>query len=61
MILWFHDGYMKYALCILVISLGGVIQNLYETMSNMRTIRKMAKYECQITVKRRVNSKSEHI
>ena len=25
MILWFQDGYVKYAICILVISLGGVI------------------------------------
>ena len=52
MILWFNDGYVKYAVCILVISVAGVSENLYETVTNINSIRKLAKYECQIQVKR---------
>jgi magnesium-transporting ATPase (P-type) len=43
-ILWFNYGYAKYAICILVISIGGIIENLYETLSNISKIRKMAHY-----------------
>lgn len=46
MILWFWDGYEKYAIAILVISLMGVSENLYETVSNINSIRKLALYEC---------------
>jgi cation-transporting P-type ATPase 13A2 len=46
MLLWFYDNYVKYALCILVISVCGVAENLYETITNINTIRRMAKYEC---------------
>ena len=60
-ILWFWDGYQKYAMCILVISIASVIENLYETISNINTIRAMASYECEVEVKRtsitQINSK----
>lgn len=46
MILWFCDGYEKYAFCILVVSLLGVFESLFETVHNIKNIRKMAKYEC---------------
>ena len=59
MFLWFFDQYFKYALCILVISVCGVVENLHETVSNINTIRRMAKYECQIKVKRTVNGQSQ--
>jgi magnesium-transporting ATPase (P-type) len=52
MVLWFNDGYEKYAACILVISLMGVGENLYETVTNIDSVRKMAAYECQVKVKR---------
>ena len=52
MCLWFWDGYQNYAICILVISVAGVTENLYETVTNMNSIRKLAKYECKISVKR---------
>ena len=52
MILWFNDGYEKYAVCILVISLMGVGESLYETVTNINSIRKMAMYECPVQVKR---------
>ena len=52
MILWFSDGYEKYAICILVVSLLGVFESLYETVHNMNNIRKMAKYECPVQVRR---------
>ena len=52
MALWFWDGYEKYAVCILFVSAGGVAENLYETTRNINSIRKLAKYECQITVRR---------
>jgi len=50
MILWFSDNYVKYALCILVISMVGVLENLYETVTNISQIREMAKYECKVKV-----------
>ena len=59
MILWFVDDYTKYACCILVISLAGIVENLYETVSNINSIRRMAKYECDLQVKRRVNGKTQ--
>lgn len=46
MVLWFNDGYEKYAACILLISLMGVGENLYETVTNLDSVRKMAAYEC---------------
>lgn len=50
MILWFSDGYEKYACCILVVSVLGVAENLYETITNINSIRKMAVYECPVEV-----------
>jgi len=52
MILWFWDGYEKYAVCILVISLWGIYENLSETISNMSSIRKMAHFVCNISIMR---------
>ena len=51
-ILWFWDGYEKYAICILVISIASVAENLYETVSNINSIRKIALYECNVQVQR---------
>jgi magnesium-transporting ATPase (P-type) len=51
-ILWFWDGYQKYALCILFISVASVVENLHETVSNINSVRKMASYECDIVVRR---------
>lgn len=45
-ILWFWDGYISYSICILVISLAGVIENLYSTVHNINDIRRLAKFEC---------------
>jgi cation-transporting ATPase 13A3/4/5 len=53
MILWFWDGYQKYAYCIFVISAGSVIENLHETVGNINNLRKMAHYECPVVVSRR--------
>lgn len=53
MILWFNDGYEKYAVCILVVSLLGVAESLYETVTNINSIRKMAMYECDVEVFRK--------
>ena len=52
MALWFWDGYEKYAYCILIISVSSIIENLYETVTNINSIRKMAAFECPIQVKR---------
>jgi cation-transporting ATPase 13A3/4/5 len=52
MILWFNDGYEKYAACILVVSLLGVFESLFETVHNIKSIRKMARYVCAVDVKR---------
>ena len=55
MILWFWDGYIKYAICILAISLASIVENLYETITNINTIRKMVSYECVVEAKRKPN------
>jgi len=53
MCLWLWDGYQKYAACIFVVSVMGVVESLYETISNINRIIKMARFECQVEVKRR--------
>ena len=58
-ILWFNDDYEKYACCILVISLFGICQSLHETVTNIEEVRRMAKYECQIQVRRRENNANQ--
>ena len=50
--LWFWDEYEKYACCILAISIAGVAESLYATVTNINKIRKMAEYKCQLEVKR---------
>ena len=50
--LWFWEGYYKYAVCVIVISLLGISQALYTTTTNLESIRHMARFECPITVKR---------
>ena len=52
MFLWFFDGYVAYACCILVISIGSAITSLVETITNLRSIRKMAHYTCKVKVMR---------
>ena len=47
------DGYEKYAYCILVISIAGVLENLHETVSNINSVRKLAHYVCDIQILRR--------
>jgi hypothetical protein len=49
------DGYYRYAYCILAISIWGVVDSLYETVTNINKIRKMAMYECDIQVRRLKN------
>jgi cation-transporting ATPase 13A2 len=48
MALWFWDGYMIYACCILVISTLSVVASLVETIQNNNSIREMARYNCEI-------------
>lgn len=50
MILWFWDGYRIYAGCILFISTTSVCASLYETLTNNKSIREMAKYSCKINL-----------
>jgi len=50
--LWMWDGYQKYAYCILAISISGVLENLYETVSNINSVRKLAHYVCDVQVLR---------
>ena len=52
MVLWFWDGYVYYAACILIISVTSAVASLVETRSNLRNIRKMANYTCTISVMR---------
>lgn len=52
MVLWYWDGYSYYATCILVISVTSATTSLVETLSNLRNIRKMANYTCEVNVMR---------
>lgn len=55
MILWFNDGYVYYAGCILVISVMSIVTSLVETMRNLTNIRTMATYSCPVKVMRTGN------
>lgn len=50
MALWFWDGYAIYATCIGVISTLSVFASLYETIQNNKSIREMARYNCEINL-----------
>jgi cation-transporting P-type ATPase 13A2 len=52
MALWYWDGYRYYASCILIISVTSAVTSLVETLSNLRNIKKMANYTCQVKVMR---------
>lgn len=52
-ILWFSDEYEIYATCILVTSLVSITFELIDIRRNMKNLKKMAYYECDITVKRK--------
>jgi cation-transporting P-type ATPase 13A2 len=52
MALWFWDGYVYYATCILFISIGSAITSLVETIKNLKNVRKMAAYNCRVNVMR---------
>jgi len=52
---------MKYAACILALSVFGVVQSLYETIVNINSIRKMAKFECNVQVKRIISGEAKFI
>ena len=55
MCLWFADGYQAYASCILLISVMSAVFSLYETLVNLRSIKKMAYYSCPVNVMREGN------
>ena len=52
MALWYWDGYIYYATCILLISVVSAVTSLIETRSNLINIRKMANYSCEVKVMR---------
>lgn len=53
MVLWFWDGYIVYSICIFVISMMGITQNLYDITHNLASVRKIARFECPLVVNRR--------
>jgi cation-transporting ATPase 13A2 len=58
MALWFADGYVEYAACILVISVLSAVSSLIETRRNLKNIRKMAYYSCEVNVMRSGDEKN---
>jgi len=52
MALWYWDGYQAYATCILIISVTSAVTSLVETLRNLRSIKKMAHYSCQVNAMR---------
>lgn len=55
MCLWYWDGYQAYATCILVISVSSAVASLVETLTNLKSIKKMAHYTCQVKAMREGN------
>jgi cation-transporting ATPase 13A3/4/5 len=58
-LLWFYEGYTNYAYCIIIISVGSVVENLHEIISNINSLRKMAHYQCPVEVIRNTNGNNE--
>jgi len=52
MCLWYADGYQSYATCILLISVISAVMSLVETLTNLKSIKKMAYYSCPVQVMR---------
>ncbi|KAK9371108.1 hypothetical protein V1509DRAFT_613613 [Lipomyces kononenkoae] len=52
MILWALDQYYYYATCILVISVISITNTLVETKSNMRRLREISRFVCNVRVLR---------
>lgn len=52
MALWFWDGYRYYATCLLIGSVMSITVTLYETLKNLKNVKRMAKYSCPINVMR---------
>jgi cation-transporting ATPase 13A2 len=51
-VLWLVDGYRSYAYVIIFMTVVSLTSSLLETMRNLKTIRKMAYYECPVNVLR---------
>mmetsp|Transcript_11776 Transcript_11776/g.11738 ORF Transcript_11776/g.11738 Transcript_11776/m.11738 type:complete len:88 (+) Transcript_11776:266-529(+) len=51
-VLWYSDDYEIYATCILLTSVVSMSIELYELRKNFKNLKKMAHYECPVTVKR---------
>ena len=50
LVLWMTDGYMSYSICILSILIATLMQTLYEKISNLRQVRDMSLYRCDIGI-----------
>ena len=53
--LWYSTQYYYYATCILLVSLYTVINELVDLKRNLKNLKKMADYQCSVTVRRRDN------
>ncbi len=50
--LWIYEEYLYYAYCIIFLSVLSTAVTLYDTVMNLRTIRKIAYYSCPINAVR---------
>ena len=57
-ILWYNNEYKLYATVILFTSLFSLIYGTYETRKNLLNLQRMAKYSCEVNVKR-INENNE--
>jgi cation-transporting ATPase 13A2 len=57
-VLWYATDYYYYASCIFLISLVTVVNELIATRKNIRNLKKMSEYQCELTVKR-INASGE--
>ena len=51
-VVWFFDEYQIYAYCIIATTIISVTAELYELKKNFNNLKRMAYYECDMTVKR---------
>lgn len=51
-VLWYYDEYYLYSNVIIILTILSLSNNLYETIKNMRRIKKLAHFETKIKVVR---------
>ena len=60
-VLWFNNDYKKYAIVIIVTTLGSLAISVYEVRANLMDIQRMAKYQCDVNLIRQTEGKEKKV